>query len=170
MTQCRQRAGQLYLKTGNRRHGGFAENRYRWPIERLACSRALLAPNRRTLFPFEGMRSRVHPSDVATRRCTSRVLVTGLLERIVVYSPDYWHNLAITGQRSNSLGLRFQGWRMLQLEGNARARSDSSKKSNRARLRAISNYCLTYYLTTCNWSCYLKKKKNNIFCVISKAC
>lgn len=47
------------------------------------------------------MCSRVHPSDVATRRCTSRVLVTGLLERIVVY-PDYWHNLAITGQRSGS--------------------------------------------------------------------
>lgn len=50
---------------------------------------------------FVPFRKNVHPSDVATRRCTSRVLVTGLLERIVVY-PDYWHNLAITGQRSGS--------------------------------------------------------------------
>lgn len=70
-------------------------------IERLACPQVLLAPDRRTLFPFEGMHSRVHPSDVATR-CTSRVLVTGLLERIVAYSPDYWRNLAITRERSGS--------------------------------------------------------------------
>lgn len=98
----------------NGEDGAFADDRYRLPtrlIERVACPWVLLAPNRRTLFPFERMCSRVHPSDVATRRCTSRVLVTGLLERIVVY-PDYLAQPCdhrATERLWESLELRFQG-------------------------------------------------------------